>query len=109
LPALLDTGAVPRPGRGRPRLRPRAVGGDKGYSSRAARRELGRRGIRPIIPTKKNERPKPRFDRAAYRERNQIERLFNRLKQYRAIATRYEKLAATFQALLTIAFVLLWL
>jgi len=109
LPALLDTGAVPRPGRGRPRLRPRAIGGDKGYSSGAARRELRRRGIRPLIPTKKNQRPNPRFDRTAYRERNQIERLFNRLKQYRAIATRYEKLAATFQALLTIASLLLWL
>jgi len=105
----LDTGAIPRPGRGRPRLRPRAVGGDKGYSSGAARRALRRRGIRPIIPTRKNQRPNPRFDRAAYRERNQVERLFNRLKHYRAIATRYDKLAATFLALLTITSLLLWL
>ena len=109
MPALLDTGAIPRSGRGRPRLRPRAVGGDKGYSNGAARRALRRRGIRPIIPTKKNQRPNPRFDRTAYRERNQVERLFNRLKQFRAIATRYEKLATSFLALLTIASLLVWL
>lgn len=50
-----------------------------------------------------------RFDRAAYRERNVVERLINRLKQHRAIATRYEKLAETFHALLTLACILLWL
>ena len=85
------------------------MGGDKGYSSRTARRELRRRGIRAVIPTKKDQRPNPHFDRAAYRERNQVERLFNRLKQYRAIATRYEKLAVTYHALLIIASILLWL
>jgi transposase len=85
------------------------VGGDKGYSSRTARRELRRRGIRAVIPTKKDQRPNPRFDRTAYRERNQVERLFNRLKQYRAIATRYEKLAVTYHALLIIASILQWL
>jgi transposase len=96
-------------GRGRPRRRPAALAGDKGYSSGTVRRELRRRRIRAVIPTKKNERPNPRFDRAAYRERNQVERLFNRLKQYRAIATRYEKLAVTYHALLLIAAILLWL
>ena len=50
-----------------------------------------------------------RFDRAAYRERNRIERTINRLKQHRAIATRYEKLAVTYHALVTIACILLWL
>jgi transposase len=85
------------------------VAGDKGYSSRKARRALRRRGIRAVIPTKKNQRPNPQFDRDAYRERNQVERLFNRLKQYRAIATRYEKLAMTYLALLLIASILLWL
>jgi transposase len=109
LPALLDAGAVKRPGRGRPRLRPERVAGDKGYASRKARAEVRRRGIRPVIPAKKDERPDPRFDRAAYRERNKVERLINRLKQHRAIATRYEKLASHYQALLTIACILLWL
>jgi transposase len=106
---LLDTGAIRRVGRGRPRLRPAALAGDKGYSSGAARRELRRRRIQAVIPTKKNERPDPHFDRAAYRERNQVERFFNRLKQYRAIATRYEKLTVTYHALLLIAAILMWL
>jgi len=109
LPALLDRGAVKRPGRGRPKLRPKRAAGDKGDSSRTARGELRRRGIGPVIPRKKNERRDGRFDRAAYRERNRVERLINRLKQHRAIATRYEKLEETYHALLTIACLLLWL
>ena len=109
LPALLDRGAVKRPGRGRPKLRPDRVAGDKGYASRWARREVRRRGIGPVIPAKVNERRNGRFDRAAYRERNRVERLINRLKQHRAIATRYETLQETSHALLTIACILLWL
>ena len=109
LPALLDCGAVKRPGRGRLRFRPKRLAGDKGYSSRTARRRLRQRGIRPIIPTRLGERRCPSFDRATYRERNRVERLINRLKQCRAIATRYDKLAMTFHATLTIAFILLWL
>jgi len=109
LPALLDTGAIPRPGRGRPKQRPQRVAGDKGYSSKTARSELRRRGIGPVIPRKKNERRSGRFDRESYRERNRVERLINRLKQHRAIATRYEKLAETYHALLTIGCLLLWL
>ena len=109
LPALLDAGAVKRPGRGRPKLRPRRVAGDKGYSSGWARRELRRRGIGPVIPTKTDQRRQGRFDRDAYRERNRVERTINRLKQHRAIATRYEKLEETYHALVTIACILLWL
>lgn len=108
LPALLDRGAVKRSGRGRPRLRPDRTAGDKGDSSRTARGVLRRRHIGPVIPRKTNERRDGRFDRAAYRERNQIERLINRLKQHRAIATRYEKLEVSSHALLTIACILLW-
>jgi transposase len=109
VPALLDQGAVRRPGRGRPRLRPERLAGDKGYSSRKARDELRRRGIAPVIPRKANERRDARFDREAYRARNRIERLINRLKQHRAIATRYDKLGEHYRALLVIAFILLWL
>jgi transposase len=109
LPTLLDRGAVKRPGRGRPRLRPRRVVGDKGYSSRTARGELRRRRIGSVIPRRKDERPDPRFDREAYRQRNRVERLVNRLKQHRAIATRYEKLAAHYEALVVIGCILLWL
>src|SRR5690349_23169273 len=56
LEALLDGGAIRRPGRGRPRLRPRRAVGDKGYSSPTARRRLRRRHIRAVIPSKSNQR-----------------------------------------------------
>jgi len=66
--------------------------------------------IGPVIPRRTTEsRRGVRFDRAAYRERNRVERLINRLTQHRAIATRYEKLAVSYHALLTIACILLWL
>ena len=109
LEAVLDGGAIRRPGRGRPRLRPRRVAGDKGYSSPTARRRLRRRGIRPVIPTKSNEPHDPAFDREAYRERNRIERLINRLKQFRRIATRYEKRGINYLAMLAIGMSLFWL
>jgi transposase len=109
LEALLDQGAIRRPGPGRPRLRPHRVAGDKGYSSPTARHRLRRRGIRPVIPTKADQRRQPAFDRAAYRERNKVERLINRLKQSRRIAIRYEKRAANYVAMLTLGMILLWL
>jgi transposase len=106
---LLDQGNVKRVGRGRPRLRPQQIVGDKGYSSPKARRAVRRRGMRPVIPTKSNERRQPHFDRALYRERNRVERCINRLKQYRRVATRYEKLAVNYLAMVTIAALLMWL
>jgi len=109
LERLLDQGAIRRPGRGRPLLRPLKLAGDKAYSSPTARRRLRCRGITPVIPTKSNERHNPRFDRAAYRQRNRIERLINRLKQSRRIATRYEKRAVNYHAMVTIGMIKLWL
>ena len=108
LPLLMEGGAVKRPGRGRPRIRPDRVAGDKGYSSSTARRYLEGRGIGAVIPTKADQPPLPSFDRTAYRERNVIERLINRLKQFRRVATRYEKRAANYRAMLTLAAILLW-
>ena len=108
---LMEAGAVKRPGsgRGRPRRRPKRLVGDKGYSSRTVRRYLRRHGIGSTIPTKRNERPQRTFDRELYRERNQVERCINRLKQFRRVATRYEKLAVTFLAMVTLAAILIWL
>ena len=109
LPALLEHGAVMR-SRGRPRIRPDRVVGDKGYTGQPIRAYLRRRGIGAVIPRQARERRRGvRFDRAAYRERNVVERTINRLKQHRAIATRYEKLEETYHALLTIACILRWL
>jgi transposase len=115
LPRLLDAGAVKRPGsagpgRGRPRLRPTRVAGDKGYSYPSARRQLRRRGIGAVIPTKSNQCRNPRFDKQAYRERNRVERTINRLKGFRRVATRYEKRGVNYEAMVVIAaIVLLWL
>lgn len=111
--ALLNAGEVRRAGRGRPRSRPGQLVGDKGYSYSTVRRVLTRRGIRAVIPRRRDQRPDDRrhrpFDRAVYRERNRVERLINRLKQCRRIATRYEKRARHFSAMLTLAGALLWL
>lgn len=81
LEALMDKGAVPRQGRGRPRLRPRRTAEDRGYSSPPARRRLRKRLIEPVIPTRKDQPPQLDFDKAAYRERNKVERLIGRLKR----------------------------
>ena len=106
---LMEQGEVKRSGRGRPRLRPERLVGDKGYSSRKIRRYLRRRGIRLTIPRRKDERRRGPFDKDIYRKRNRVERCINRLKQYRRVATRYEKQARNYLAMLHIAAILIWL
>jgi transposase len=103
---VMEQGAVKRPGRGRPRPCPGRVVADTGYSSRKIRRYLRRRGIRYTIPRKRNERRTGPFDRRRYRERNRVERLINRLKQFRRVATRYEKRAIYYKGMLTLATIL---
>ncbi|MDQ0809513.1 transposase [Streptomyces sp. B3I7] len=109
---------VPRQ-RGRPRTNPDVVLADKAYSSRAIRRRLRKRGIRAVIPVPADQqahrRPRgsrggrpPAFDRETYKHRNTVERCINRLKQWRGIATRYEKTATIYLAGLHIAGVFLW-
>jgi transposase len=107
LPTPMERGAVKRPGRGRPRIRPERVAGDKGSSSPTVRRYLTGRGIGAVIPTKADEAPDPAFDWGASRERNVVERLINRLKRWRRVATRCEKRVANYRAMLTVAAVLL--
>ncbi|MGW3458000.1 IS5 family transposase [Streptomyces albidoflavus] len=117
--AVMETIRVPRIGPGRPRIRPDHVLGDKGYSSKAIRAWLRRRGIAHTIPERVDQvrnrarrgsrggRP-PAFDRAAYKHRNVVERCFNRLKQWRGIATRYDKTAESYEAAVTLASLLMW-
>jgi transposase len=90
-------------------VRPDRVAADKGYSSPAICRYLKGRQIGAVIPAKADKVPDPTIDRVAYRERNVVERLINRLKQWRRVATRYEKRATNYQAMLTVATIVLWL
>jgi transposase len=106
---LLNRGQVKRVGPGRPRSRPKRLVGDKGYSSRRFRQALRQRGIRITIPHRSNEHRSGPFDREAYRLRNRVERFFNRLKQFRRIATRYEKRAENYEAMIVLAAIVLWL
>ena len=91
------------------RLWPDAVAGDRGYSTSAIRNWLLQREIAAVIPKRITEMGGREYDRAAYRERSRVERTINRLKRFRRIATRYDKLAATYLALVTIACILEWL
>ena len=106
---LMASGAVQRPRGGRPKRRPRRVAGDKASSSRHMRQDLRRHGIRITIPRQHNEHRTGPFDRAISRLRERVERLINRLKQNRRLATRYEKCAANYRAMWVIAALLLWL
>ena len=106
---LIEQGSGKGEGPGRPRIRPRRVSGDKGYSSGKIRRYLRRRGIRYTIPRKVNEHRGGKFDKALYRMRNLVERCLNRLKQYRPRATRYEKMSENYLTMLIIASFIMWL
>jgi transposase len=108
-PRLLAQGAVRRPGRGRPRVRPQRVAADKGYSSRAIRQGCRRRGIRITIPRKANECRSGPFDRTLYRRRHRVENLIARCKQFRSLATRYDTRGESYRALWVIACCILWI
>jgi transposase len=77
--------------------------GDKGYDSDAIRRQVERKGAMPNIPPKANRRWKNCFSPVLYRNRNAIERMFCRLKDFRRVATRYDRLATNFLAAVCIA------
>ncbi len=77
---------------------PEALIGDKAYDADALIDTLNRRQITPVIPPKANRKTSRECDFALYCERNLVERFFNKLKHFRAIATRYDKLARNFLA-----------
>ncbi len=105
---------------GRPRTRPDAVAGDKAYSSRKNRAHLRNRNIKAVIPEKKdqaaNRKKKGRrggrpvtHDAELYKDRNAVERLINRLKAWRGIATRYDKTPESYQAGLHLRASMIWI
>ena len=96
----LDAVRIARAGAGRPRQRPEAIAGDKGYSYGSIRRWLTQHHIHAVIPTKSNQRRQPAFEADAYRQRHVIECTVGLLKEARRIATRYEKLAIHFLGVL---------
>jgi transposase len=91
------------------KVEPEALLADKGYDSDALVATLEEREITPVIPSKANRKHPRKTDFALYRERNLVERFFCKLKQYRAISTRYDKLANTFIAGIALVCVLFWL
>lgn len=117
---VLEKIRVPRHGLGRPRKKPDSLAADKAYSNGPIREYLRRRGIRHTIPEKSDSqgarlrkgarggRP-PGFDEDRYKKRNTIERAINRLKQFRAVATRYHKRGYVFLGTATAASVAIWL
>jgi len=120
LPKLLAELRIPRTGRGRPRTRPEALRGDKAYSAKAHRAHLRGRGIQAVIPEQSDQirnrknrgahggRP-VRYDVEDYKNRNVIERAFNHLKNWRGIATRYDKHALVYRGGVVLAAIMLWL
>jgi len=70
--------------------------GDKAYDSNSFRKSLRENGISPVIPGRANRKKRIRYDKEAYKGRNVIERCYCRLKDFRRIATRYDKLARNF-------------
>ena len=103
--------------RGRKRTRPEEVVADRAYDAGYLRKELARRGIRGMIPERqlrpgtrrRKKGPHYRFDEETYKKRASVEQSIGWLKEYRRIATRYEKLAVSFMAMLKLAFIKFYL
>ncbi|WP_446749989.1 IS5 family transposase [Streptomyces sp. AmelKG-E11A] len=117
---VMDKIHVPRARRGRPRRTPDSVSADKAYSNRKIRAYLRKRGIRHAIPEKKDHKAarlrrgshggrSPGFDKDRYKDRNTVERAIGKLKQFRAVATRYDKRGYVYLGTVTAAALLIWL
>ena len=83
--------------------------GDKAYDADGLRDLIEAQGAVPNIPAKSNRKWKPCFSKTLYRERNLVERFFSKLKHFRRVATRYDKLAENFLAMVKLASIRLWL
>ena len=82
---------------------------DKAYDADWLRRQIEAAGAAPNIPSMIHRRWKPCFSPVLYRQRNRIERFFNRIKHFRRVATRYEKRASNYLAMLKLAAIQIWL
>jgi transposase len=82
---------------------------DKAYDAGNMRGLIEAQGTLPNTPAKSNRKWKPCFSKELYRERNQVERFFSKLKHFRRVATRYDKLAENFLAMVRLASMRLWL
>jgi transposase len=102
-PEVLEAVRLPRARGGRTRRRPSVLVGDKGYNAAWLREYLKERRIRAVIPRFSNQSIDPNFDRETYRRRNVIERCVGWLKNFRRLATRFEKLAVTFLGIVKFA------
>jgi len=81
---------------------------DKAYDTNSLRALLAEKGIEPVIPSIRRRKPLISYDQRAYRQRNLIERMFCRLKDFRRIATRYDKLARNFLSATLLAATVIW-
>lgn len=90
-------------------LRAQVVVGDKGYDADALVALIHAAGAQAVIPPRSNRHEQRVYDRHIYKDRNLVERFFNRLKQFRRIATRYDKLANNFFSLLNLVCAYIWL
>ena len=88
---------------------PEQMLGDKGYDSAAVRQEIEKRGGEAVIPTTASRKIQRAIDKAIYALRNRIERFFNRLKNSRRVATRYDKLVESFAAFVLLASIRSWI
>ncbi len=120
LPVLLGQLRIPRAGSGRPRSTPLTLRGDKAYSARAHRDALRARGVKVVIPEKSDQQAHRKnrgsrggrpvsFDVQDYKNRNVVERAFNKLKNWRGLATRYDKHALIYRGGMVLASIVLWL
>ena len=82
---------------------------DKGYDADHLAGRIASDGIKAVIPPKRNRKVQRHYDAELYKERNRIERFFNKLKQFRRVATRYDKLLANFRGFVLIAAIAIWL
>jgi transposase len=82
--------------------------GDAGYDATQLRQDLAFHGTATVIPTIATRKHQWSFDREAYKDRNLIERMFNRLKDFRRIATRYDKLARNFASAIALVAIVTW-